>query len=192
VPVLVILSTAWGLTVFGENPNGPLLVLALLAVLGAAFCMILSSEDETMVRHRVRGYLLAAVLGVCHGSYFVPLQNSDVPIQTILLPVAIGMVLTMSLIIIASRAKVWFGAMATTRMTLAGIILGGGNYFALATMSELGVSLGYPLTQLGIVVNTLWGVFLFHEVTTRRGKVLVVLGVGAALIGAILANYART
>jgi len=47
------------------------------------------------------------------------------------------------------------------------------------------------LTQLGIIVNTLWGALVFREVTTFRGKVFIAAGVIVAIIGAIFLNSAR-
>ena len=76
-------------------------------------------------------------------------------------------------------------------MILAGLILGGGNHTALLTIKYLGVAQGYPLTQLGIIVNTLWGALVFKEVTTKKGKILIALGVTIALVGAIILNSAR-
>lgn len=191
-PVIILVSAFWGLTVFGEKPTGWLLAFGLIAVIGAAMCMIYSSKHEETVNNRTRGYVLAVTLGVCHGSFFVPLQDSDLPIQVTFLPLTIGMVATMAVVVWLSGLRVRYDVVAIGRMTAAGVILGAGNYLALATVTALGVAVGYPLTQLGIVVNTLWGVFAFREVTTSAGKRLILLGVVLAIFGATLANMART
>lgn len=191
VPVIVAVSAFWGLVYFGESPRPILLGLGLAAVIAAALCMIFSSRGEETVHNRRRGYLMAVILGLAHGSFFVPLAQSDMPIQVTFLPLTIGMVATMAIVVAASRLRIRYDALTTGRMLLAGIILGAGNYLALLTVSTLGVSVGYPLTQLAIVVNTLWGVLFFKEVTTASGKWLVLAGVGLAIIGATLANLAR-
>jgi len=71
------------------------------------------------------------------------------------------------------------------------LILGAGNYTALLTINILGVSRGYPLTQLAIVVNTIWGICYLKEVTTSKKKLLIIVGIILAIIGAILINSVR-
>jgi glucose uptake protein GlcU len=95
--------------------------------------------------------------------------------------------------ILAWKQKVPFKypAEVTFRMLLGGFLLGGGNYMALVTTHLLGVAQGYPLTQLAIILNTLWGMLVFKEVTSRKSKLLIVIGIVTALIGAIVLNWAR-
>jgi glucose uptake protein GlcU len=76
-------------------------------------------------------------------------------------------------------------------MLSAGVILGGGNYMALLTLDHLGVTLGYPLTQFGIVINTLWGVFYFREVQSKKSLIYLSIGIFFVVMGALLMSIVR-
>lgn len=192
VAVIIALSVFWGLVAFGESPNPFVLALALLCVAGTVFCVLKSSVTDKMPGSARRGYLYAIVVGIAHGSFYVPLHGSDLPVQATFFPLALGMVMTTLLIAMLSRVRLRYPLTTTARMTLAGIILAGGNYLAVgATVTAYGVALGYPLTQLAIVVSALWGVLVFREVTTRRGRVLIAVSVMLAVTSALLVSVAN-
>ena len=138
------------------------------------------------------GVLAAILLGVFHGSYFVPLHASHASLFATFVPLTVGMVLTTLALARAQKTPLLYSGQVTLRMLLGGLLLGAGNYTALFTMQLLGVAQGYPLTQLAIVVNTLWGILLFKEVTSTKRTFVVVTGIVIALFGAILLNAARS
>lgn len=76
-------------------------------------------------------------------------------------------------------------------MILAGLLVGTGNYTSILTIEKLGVAQGFPLTQMGLIVNTLWGVFLFKEVATKKGLFLIALSIAIAIAGILILNTAR-
>ena len=196
IPIVAIVSSLWGLIFFGEARAlglGKLLltIFAILLLITAALIVIFSSKGEEKLRNVKVGILASIVLGVTHGSFFVPLQTSSLPIFVTFFPLAIGMFSTLFLIIILQKVKIRYNVVGTARMILAGLILGGGNYTALLTIKYLGVAQGYPLTQLGIIVNALWGMLLFKEVTTLRGKILIAIAIAIAIVGAVVLNYSR-
>lgn len=196
VPTIILTSALWGLFYFGElwtleRHRLFLTGIAILFVLVAATFVILSNEDVQHLQHVKMGVVCALALGICHGSYFVPLRASAYSIFTTFVPLSVGMVVVTLCVAVATKVKLLYDRVSLCRMMATGIILCSGNYTALFTLERLGVSLGYPLTQLGIVVNTLWGMFLFKEVATKRGYLLVSIGVAITLAGAILLNCAR-
>ena len=196
IPIVIVTSATWGLFYFDEiNTLGTTKLLQVLIAIGfliaAALLIIFSSHREEKIGNLKLGIVMSAILGIFHGSFFVPLQQSNAPIYATFLPLTAGMVITMSIILFVKKLNPTHTKISVGRMMTAGLILGAGNYAALLTVEELGVSRGYPLTQLGIVVNTLWGVFYFKEATTNRSKTLIGLGVLVALFGAIFLNLAR-
>jgi glucose uptake protein GlcU len=197
VPAVIIVSALWGLFYFRElwtfDTDRLLLSgLAIFLVILAAVLVILSKEDTAQVKNARVGIIAALVLGILHGSYFVPLHSSTFSVIVTYLPVSVGMVLLTFAVGAFSRLGFFHDPLSMARMVVAGIIQAGGNYMALLTISYLGVSLGYPLTQCAIVVATLWGTLFFKEVTTLRGKRFVFSGVTIVLVGAVLLNFART
>ena len=196
IPIVIITSALWGLIFFGEAKvlgTQKLIqtVIAIGLLISAALAVILSSKGENKLGNIKIGIIASATLGLIHGSFFVPLLASNLPIFVTFLPLTIGMVAATSLIAQTQKLKLNYDFLSVFRMILAGLILGGGNYTALLTIQYLGVAQGYPLTQLAIIVNTLWGTMVFKEATTAKGKVLIAIGVILALIGAYLLNSAR-
>lgn len=196
IPIVLITSALWGLIFFGEAKilgTQKLIqtIFGLLILVIAALAVIQSSKGEKKLGNLKIGILASITLGLIHGSFFVPLRTSSLPIYVSFIPLTIGMVITTSLIVSYKKLKLTYNLFSIFRMILAGLLIGGGNYGALLTIQYLGVAQGYPLTQLGIIINTLWGALVFKEVTTTKGKILIALGVTIALIGAIILNSAR-
>ena len=196
VPVVIVVSAVWGLLYFGEaHVMGTdkliktFVGIAILVI--ATLAVILSNKEETKLGNIKMGMLAALALGIFHGSYFVPLKTSSLPIFVTFFPLTLGMLLAVSIPVIVKRRSVRHDTFSTFRMVTSGMILGAGNYTALLTVQYLGVCQGYPLTQLAIIVNTLWGTLLFKEVTTFRGRMLIACSVVLAIVGAIVLNSAR-
>lgn len=196
IPVVILTSALWGLLFFKEAFSLSLIKFTLTLVsiallIAAALIVVLSSKGEEKLGNIKLGILASVSIGIIHGSFFVPLKTSNLPIFVTFLPMTIGMVLTMIFISLFKKVRLNYDVVSVGRMMLAGIILGAGNYTALLTTQYLGVSQGYPLTQLGIIVNALWGTLVFKEITTLRGKMLIAVAIIVALLGAIILNFAR-
>lgn len=196
IPIVLIVSALWGLIFFGEarllgTAKLAQTILAIGLFIAASLAVILSAKGEEKLGNVKLGVLTSITLGLIHGSFFVPLRTSNLPIYVSFLPLTIGMIGATSLIVFVRKLKIAFDPLSIFRMILAGLILGGGNYTALLTIQYLGVAQGYPLTQLGIIINTLWGTLVFKEVTTTKGKILIATGVIIALLGAFIINSAR-
>ena len=197
VPTIIVTSALWGLLYFGElwtlgSRRLLLTGISICFVIVAAILVILSKEDTTQLKNVKLGLLCALSLGVFHGSYFVPLHASKFTIFTTFVPLSVGMVLVTFSVAIVKKLPFFYDRFSMFRMIVAGMIQCSGNYTALLTLQYLGVSLGYPLTQLCIVVNTLWGIFVFKEVGTKRGYAFVSAGVVITICGATLLNFARS
>lgn len=195
-PTVIVVGALWGLLYFGElwtlgHSRLLLTGVSIVLVIVAALLVILSKEDTTQLKNVKIGVICALCLGVFHGSYFVPLYASKFTIFTTFVPLSGGMVLTTFFVVRVKKLALFYDRLSLFRMLVAGMLLCSGNYTALLTLKYLGVSLGYPLTQFGIVVNTLWGIFLFKEVVTKRGYALVSTGVTIVIFGAVLLNFAR-
>ena len=196
IPVVIIVSATWGFLFFGEAKIlGPEKLLSsifgIILLIIAALAIIASNKRGDKLGNIKIGILAALLLGVLHGSYFIPLRVSNLPIFVTFLPLTIGMIIATSFAVFTKKLPVRYDLTSTFRMILSGLILGAGNYTALLTIQYLGVSQGYPLTQLAIIVNTLWGILFFKEVTTLKGKIVIAVGVILAIIGAIILNSAK-
>lgn len=196
VPVLIVTSALWGLIFFGEAKNlAPeklvQIAVALFLLIVGSLAIISTSKGEKKIGNVKLGIIASFAIGLCHGSFFVPLSYTSLPSNVALLPLSISMVTTTALVNLFGKTKINYNLKTIFRMISAGLILGFGNYTAFITIKLLGLSRGFPLTQLAIVINTLWGVLFFKEVTTEKGKIVIGIGILLALAGAVLLNSAR-
>lgn len=196
IPIVLSTSALWGLLYFGEIKGMDSIkiiqtVFALFLLISASLLVIFSSKDEKKLGNVKAGILGSVTLGLIHGSFFVPLRASDLPIFVTFLPLTIGMVVASSFIVTVSKLNIKNDINDILRMMFAGVTIGGGNYTAILTTQFLGVSRGYPLTQLGIIVNSLWEVLVFKEVPSARGKVLIAMAIILAIVGAFILNSVR-
>ena len=61
-----------------------------------------------------------------------------------------------------------------------------GCFWAIDTKGALGYAVGYPLTQLNLLVNLLWGVIAFHEYPTKPERIKLAIATSVILAGATL------
>lgn len=196
IPTGLFTSVIIGLTFFNEARSisiGSLLKIFISVgmLISAALLIISTSKGEKKLGNVKLGILMSLGIGLLHGSFFVPMGQTTLSSSQALLPASLGMVATTLVVAVHQKLKLNSGLNANARIMLGGIILGLGNMTALITIKLLGLSIGFPLTQLAIVINTLWGVLLFKEVTTTKGKIIISIGILLALAGAILLNYTR-
>lgn len=156
---------------------------------------------------RHRGMLAAMFCGVWGGSVLAPMKWAGDEAQGtgFLLSFAIGASLvTISLWIIR---YIWnvihFRSFVTAYLSLpsfhlrvmwfqgglSGTLWSIGNFFSLISVLNLGEGVGYPLSQMSILVSGLWGIFYFKEVT---GKDRISKWLSSSLLtifGIILLSY---
>ena len=196
VPVNILIGALWGLIFFGEAKllGTQKLMISLFGIgllIAAGLTVISSIKTQKVIGNVKQGVLTALGIGLLHGSVFVPLNASNLPFFVTFLPFCLGMVVLTALIMAINKLNLKYDRFTVFRMMSGGLILGSGNYLALLTIKHLGYANGFALTQLSIVVNTLWGALVFKEVTSTKGKILIAIGVAIALAGAFILNSAR-
>lgn len=196
IPTNIIVGALWGLIFFKEakrmTPDKLLFsIFGICLLIVAALAIISSIKAQKVIGNAKRGVLASVGIGLLHGSVLVPLNASNLPFSTTLLPFALGTVIFNTLVVLFNKLNLRYDLITIGRMVSGGLILGTGNYLALLAIKNLGYANGFALTQLAIIINTLWGVLVFKEVTTKKGKTLIVVGVIVALVGAFILNSAR-
>ena len=66
-----------------------------------------------------------------------------------------------------------------------------GCFWAIDVNGALGYAIGYPLTQLNLLVNLGWGVFVFGEYKTTRERIKLLLATFIILAGAVLLTLSK-
>lgn len=195
-PLNAVTALVWGILIFGEFLQAGALTIVLLvvalAVIIAGILMIIFAkgfgkkiDDPAAFR---TGILAALGAGILWGSYFIPVRMSNAGTWAGAFPLAIGIFAGSALLVAMSRQPIRLNQTShTIRSLSAGLMWGIGNYAMLLLVGQLGAGRGFTISQLGIVVNSLIGVYILKDPAPKsRAAVFTLVGCFIATGGAIL------
>jgi glucose uptake protein GlcU len=198
----VLTALVWGGLLFHEfAPAGDgsvaRLAIALVALLSGLLIVVLAGGrgDADVGTSALRSAVLASLAaGVLWGSYFVPAQASGLSPRLANVPLAAGMVAgAVVLAVVRSHPTVRLGRWQAYPVLLgAGALWGVGNLGMLVLVERIGTGKGYAIAQLGLVVNAMVGIFIFHVPRPRSHAAKMTLcGAVLATIGGVLVGQSR-
>jgi len=121
--------------------------------------------------------------GIVFGTYLVPLRLSGVSALDFAPPMATGILL--GAIPLGLKAR-HFPVSPSVRWTflLAGLVWNVANVASFFAIGGLGLAVGFPMTQLALVVSLVWGIFVFGEVPGASARLRIAMGAALLLLGA--------
>jgi glucose uptake protein len=193
-PLNVVVSIFWGVVIFGEflkvgSLTLALLALALLIILAGVLMIIFAKAGEQLVgSFSWIGLLGALGSGVLWGTYFIPIQLSKASMWIAAFPLALGIFAgSLALAAFTRQPLRLEKASDTLRVLSTGLLWGIGNYGMLLLVGQLGAGRGFTISQLGVVVNGLIGVYVLKDPHPRsRAAILTLAGCALATVGGIL------
>ena len=194
-PLNVVVSLLWGALLFNEFlSTGPLtlaLLLGALVVLLAGVLLILFARGAGggQTGGSVWPGLLGALgAGVLWGSYFLPIKFSAASMWVAALPLALGIFAGSAALALFTRQPLRLERPSDVlRVAATGLLWGVGNYGMLLLTEQLGAGRGFTISQLGVVINGLTGVYLLKDPPPgSRAAALTLLGCVLASAGGIL------
>lgn len=172
-----------GVLYFHEPVEWPL-ALPALALLFAGL-LILNPQALRNPRHNWRSY----VAGFVFGCYLAPWNVEIHGVVRFMLPLTIGIVIGSTFFYLLGRK----GASRATVLESAG--MGGvwavGNTGCFVAVERLGFTIGYPLTQLNLLVAIAWGIAAFGEYPTHPERRRVAGSAACMIAGGVLLSLAR-
>lgn len=126
------------------------------------------------------GYVIYATIG----------QAFHVSGWTSILPQSIGMLLLALILSIRNGGERRFSK-ETFKNIIVGLSWSVGNLALLLSTNEVGVATSFTLSQMGVVISTLGGLFILKEKKTHRELVSVIIGVILVVIGGALIGYIK-
>ena len=131
--------------------------------------------------------------GLIFGLFLIPYKFAEVPILEFMSSFTLGIFVAAELLVailsIKRRAFFEYGlapSLASMFMGVLWVIGQHGCFWAIDTKGALGYAVGYPLTQLNLLVNLLWGVVVFHEYPTKPERIKLAIATSVILAGAVL------
>jgi len=174
--LVIITSFLWGLLFFQEHLNSLLFAVIGLALLVIGMPLIAVGEKKDGNK---KGYVLATSAGLLWGCIFVPLKLAPT-LESTYFSMAFTIFILGIILMIASRQ---FRTKDTAVSTVAGAAWNAANLTSFIAIGSLGLAIGYPLTQLAILIAVLWGLLYFKEVTQKRSSITIYAGAAVVLIG---------
>lgn len=176
--LVMVSSFLWGLLYFNEQLSSLVMAVIGLALLVAGMPLIAVGEKKDGSR---KGYALAVGAGLLWGSIFVPLKLASTLESTYFSMTLTICVLGVALMLVSRQ-------MAAKRVVVgvaAGVMWNVSNLASFAAIASLGLAIGYPLTQIAILVAALWGLLYFKEVNRRRSMAAIYAGASVILAGSV-------
>ena len=191
----LILNTIAGALFFGEwtqSRDYLLGITALILLVTGAYLTARQDgeqmpETENNMLDFPRGFrsLISSTIG--YGAYTIIITWAGIDPLAIILPQSIGMLIGASFFALR-KTKV---NRAVWKNTLSGLLWGIGNVCMLITVQQIGLAVGFSLSQMGIIISTLGGIFLLGEKKTKKEFKYVVFGCLLVIFGGILLGYMK-
>ncbi len=144
-----------------------------------------------------RGLWETALSTVGFVVFIIGLRYFDVdPVQSFF-PQACGFLLT-GLIVTLPKLSPGLGpsttqfSRTTTKMLIPGMMWGLGIVLMQYSQVNVGVAVGFTLSQLGVVISTFGGILILKERRTKKEMKVVIIGVILLIVGAILLGVAKS
>lgn len=189
--LIILASFLWGILFFQEQLTSIIFALIGIVFLILGIPLVMAKENKSKIS--VKGLAYAAIAGIIFGSYVTPLKLSGVQISEYIFSMVSGILLTGWIVYLVSlrlkRQKMNF-----TRITYgmsSGVLWTIGNITSLFAINSLGLGIGFPLTQLQLLIGVAWGVFYFKEVKEKQATVKIIFGAVLLLLGAIFLTLSK-
>ena len=144
-------------------------------------------SDDSMLNFG-KGFraLIFSTLG--YGVYTIIITWAGLDPLAIILPQSVGMLIGASFFAfrkIKVDRYVW-------RNMASGLLWGIGNICMLLTVQNIGLAIGFSLSQMGIIISTLGGIFLLGERKTKKEMYYVIIGCLLIIVGGVLLGYMKS
>ena len=181
----ILASFLSGVLVFAEST---LLYFSIPAIVLLLFGLKMLAPPQGNVFKNWRSLLAGAIFGL----FLIPYKFTDIPLLEFMSSFTIGIFIAAQLLVgilcIKRRAIFEFRlapSVVSILMGLLWVIGQHGCFWAIDTKGALGYAVGYPLTQLNLLVNLLWGVVVFHEYPTKPERIKLAIATMVILGGAV-------
>lgn len=191
----LILNTVAGAIFFHEwtktRDFGFGFLALVLLVLGAYLTARQDDEEAPKTDRKMldfgRGFRALIFSTIGYGLYTIIITWAGLDPLAIILPQSIGMLLGAA---IFALKKAQLNRFVFKNM-LSGLLWGIGNICMLLTVQNIGLAIGFSLSQMGIIISTLGGIFLLGEHKTKKEMVYVVSGCLLIILGGLVLGYMK-
>ncbi|MES9733663.1 MULTISPECIES: RhaT/GlcU family sugar-proton symporter [Bacillus] len=189
----LVSTTLFGVIVFHEWSTTTSVVLGVLALLCIIIGIVLTSlqskeeKNDEQKGNFKKGIVMLLISTLGYLVYVVIIRLFGIDGWSALLPQAIGMVVGGILLTFKHQP---FNKYAI-RNIIPGLIWAAGNMFLFISQPRVGVATSFSLSQMGIVISTLGGIFILGEKKTKRQFIAIVIGIIFIIAAGIMLGIAK-
>lgn len=189
----LVSTTLFGVIVFHEWSTTTSVVLGVLALLCIIIGIVLTSlqrkeeKNDEQKGNFKKGIVMLLISTLGYLVYVVIIRLFGIDGWSALLPQAIGMLLGGILLTFKHQP---FNKYAI-RNIIPGLIWAAGNMFLFISQPRVGVATSFSLSQMGIVISTLGGIFILGEKKTKRQFIAIIIGIIFIIAAGIMLGIAK-
>lgn len=187
---VVLVSFAWGVIYFRENLNLNYSIFGILLMIIGIFLIsyITPVSNHFNKSYSIRGMIFAIIAGIIFGSQLVPLKLSKSAAISYIMPMSFGILIGGLMISLLKKPKIAKGMVLSG--SLSGIMWEIANIGSFFAVTNLGLAVGQPLTQMALFISVLWGILYFKEIRDKN-KIFKLIAASILLfVGSILLSFA--
>jgi len=186
--IAILISFLWGVVFFKEILTSITfgLVGLILFIIGAP---LVSSPGKDKKKIAIRGILIAAIAGIFFGTQLVPLKLSGLTAQEFLFSMSLGILISGGIIFLVRFRKIK-NSFILHGLT-SGIMWNIANLSSFFAVIYLGIAIGFPLTQLALLISTAWGLLYFKEVKGKNKIIKILMGAILIFVGGLFLAFAK-
>jgi glucose uptake protein len=185
-------TTLFGVLLFREWETKLTVILGsisiILIIIGVVFTSTGQKEDKNAGKSLKKGLFTLFISSLGYIGYVIIIRYFEIDGWSAILPQAIGMVIGAS--VLTTRHKP-FNKYAM-RNILTGCLWAAGNLGLLLSIPKVGVATSFSLSQTGIIISTLGGIFLLGEKKTKKQIIFVVIGCVLIIAGGVILGYTKS
>lgn len=176
----IITSFVWGIVFFAETFSSLILAVIAIGLLLGGLPLVIQREKKSSIQKK--GYFVAAAAGLIGGSYVIPMQATQT-LQSGFFSSSLSIfIIGMPLFFFARR----FIIKETIAGTASGILFNLGSLLVLISISLVGITIAFPISQTATLFAVSWGILYFKEIARKQDIMRTVLGAVIILSGAAL------
>jgi len=188
----LVTTSLFGVIVFHEWSTTTTVILGVLAlifiVIGIVLTSLESEKNAEQSGQFKKGIITLVISTIGYLVYVVVARLFNVDGWSALFPQAIGMLI--GGLILTYKHKP-FNKYAI-RNIIPGLIWAAGNMFLFISQPKVGVATSFSLSQMGIVISTLGGIFLLGEKKTKRQLISITIGIVLIILGGVFLGMAKS
>ncbi len=186
-------TSLFGVIAFGEWSSSTKLTIGIGALVLIVAGVIFTSYEKANQNKAegksdlAKGFTILLVSTAGYVGYVVIIRWFSIDGWTAILPQSIGMVAGALLLSIRHKPFNKY----TVRNVIPGLMWASGNLALLLSIPRVGTATSFSLSQTGIIISTLGGIFILGEKKTKKQMVFVILGSILIIIGGVMLGFTK-